>query len=70
MVGFQTGVSTRLRKEVNPFLLACHCVAHRTNFVALDAFKTPNCKILSTEIDVLINSILNFFTNLVSASMR
>ena len=48
-------------KEVNPFLLACHCVAHRTNLVALDAAKTPDCKVLSTEIDVLINSISSFF---------
>ena len=43
MVGSQTSVSTRLRKEVNMSLLACHCVAHRTNLVALDAVKTPDC---------------------------
>ena len=60
MVGSQTGVSTRL-KEVNPFLLICHCVAHRTNLAALDAAKTPDCKVTSTEIDILINSISSFF---------
>ena len=61
MVNSQTGVSTRLRKEVNSFLLACHCVAHRTNLAALDAAKIPDCKVLSTEIDVLINSISSSF---------
>ena len=64
MVSSQTGVLTRLRKEVNSFLLACHCVAHRTNLAALDAAKTPDCKILSTEIDVLINSISSFFSQI------
>jgi hypothetical protein len=61
MVDFQIGVSTRLRKEVNPSLLSCHCVAHRMNLAALDAAKTPDYKVLSTEIDVLINSISSFF---------
>ena len=61
MVDFQIGVSTRIRKEVNPFLLACHCVAHRTNLAALDAAKIPDCKVLSIEIDVLINSISSYF---------
>ena len=61
MVGSQTGVSTRLRKEVTLFLLACHCVAHRTNIVVLDVAKLHDCKVTSTEIDVLINSISNYF---------
>ena len=70
MVSFQTGISTQLRKKINPFLLACHCVAHRTNLVVLDAVKTPDCKDLSTEMEVLVNFISSFFTNRVSASMR
>ena len=61
MVGSQIGVSTRLRKEVTLFLLACHCVAHRTNIVVLNVAKIHDCKVISTEIDVLINSISNFF---------
>ena len=61
MLGSQTGVLTRLRKEVNSFLLDCHCVAHGTNLAALDVAKTLDCKVLSTEIDVLINSISSFF---------
>ena len=61
IMGFQTCVSTGLRKEVNPFLLACHCIVHRINFVALDVAKTPDYKVLSIEIDVLINLILSFF---------
>ena len=55
MVDFYTDVSMGLRKEVNMFFLACHCVAHRTNRVVLDAAKTLNCKVLSTETNVLIN---------------
>jgi hypothetical protein len=52
MVGSQTGDSTRFRKEINSFLLACHCVAHRTNLVDLDVVKILKSKVLSTEIDV------------------
>ena len=61
MVGSQTGVSIRLRKEVNSFLFVCCCVAHRTNLTTLDVANTPDCKVLSTEIDVLINFISSFF---------
>ena len=61
MVGSQTGVSTRFRKKINPFFLACHCVVHRTNLIVLDVVKIRDCKILLTEIDVLINSISSFF---------
>ena len=61
MVDSQTGVSTRIRKEINPFILTCHCVAHRTNLALLNAAKTPDCKVLSTEIDVFINSISSYF---------
>ena len=46
------------------FILACHCVAHRTNLVALDAAKTSDCNILSIEIDVLINPLSSFFHKL------
>ena len=61
MVGSQTGVSTRLYEEANPFLLVCHYVAHRTNLAALDVAKTPDCKVLSFKTYVLINSISRFF---------
>ena len=61
MVGNQSGVATRVRNEVNPFLLACHCVAHRTNLAALDAAKAVDCKGLSSEIDSLLNSVASFF---------
>lgn len=54
-------MATRLRTQVNPFLLSCHCVAHRTNLAALDAAKSPTCKVISPEIDILINNILSFF---------
>ena len=60
IVGSQTGVST-IFKGFNPFLLVCHCVAHRPNLDVLDAAKTPDCKVISIEIDVLINFIFSFF---------
>jgi len=60
MVGSHGGVATQLKNKVNPFLLSCHCVAHRTNLAALDASKAPNCKVISSEIDTLLNSIAFF----------
>ena len=64
MMGSQTSVATRLHKEVNPFLLACHYVAHHTNLATLNVPKTLDCKVLSIEIDVLIDSISSFFRKL------
>ena len=61
MVGSHIGVSTQIRKEVKMFFLACHCVDYRTNRVALDVAKTPDRKVFSTEINVLINFISGFF---------
>ena len=61
MVGSQGGVATKIRLQVNPFLISCHCVAHRTNLAALDAAKAPDCKSLSAEVDSLLNSISSFF---------
>ena len=61
MVGSQTDVSTRIHKVINLFLLACHCVTHHTNLIVLDVAKIPYCKVLSTEIDILINLISSFF---------
>lgn len=46
---------------MNPFLFSCHCVAHRINLAALDAAKAPDCKVVSSEIDALLNSISSFF---------
>ena len=61
MTGCHNVVATRIKNEVNPYLLACHCVAHRTNLAALDAAKAPNCKVISSEIDSLLNSIASSF---------
>ena len=60
MAGSQIDVSTQFRKDVNTFFLACHCVAHRMNLVALDVAKTPYCKVFSSEINILINYISSF----------
>ena len=42
------------------FLTSVHCVAHRTNLVALDAVKKPQCKDMSKKIDVVVNAIAKF----------
>jgi len=62
MVGVHGGVATRIKSQVNPFLLSCHCVAHRTNLLALDAAKSPQCKVISNTVDSLLNSISSFFS--------
>jgi hypothetical protein len=47
MVGNSRGVAAQIKEKVNPYLLACHCVAYRTNLAALDAAKSPDCKVIS-----------------------
>ncbi|KAL3690756.1 hypothetical protein R1sor_004407 [Riccia sorocarpa] len=44
MVGKDSGVATRLKNSVNPYLLNVHCIAHRTNLAVLSATKHPECK--------------------------
>lgn len=61
MVGFQGGIIIRIRNEVNMLFLLCHCIAHRTNFVALDVAKILACKAISNEADLLLNLIVYFF---------
>lgn len=69
MTGSATGVAARLKNQVNPYLLAVHCVAHRTNLAALDAAKSPACKVMSGEVDSLLNFVASFFISLPSGSM-
>ncbi|KAL3677120.1 hypothetical protein R1sor_027068 [Riccia sorocarpa] len=47
MLGSKNGVAVRLKREVNPFLTATHCVAHRTNLASLAAAKSPKCKLIN-----------------------
>ena len=54
-------MATKIKLQVNPFLLSCHCIAYRTNLAALDAAKAQDCKTLSAKIDYLLNSISSFF---------
>ena len=44
-----------------PFLLSCHCVAHRTNLAALDVSKALDCKLISDEVDIILNAIASYF---------
>jgi hypothetical protein len=57
MIGKQDGVAARLKDKVNHFLTSIHCVAHMTNLAAIDVTKVEPCKIMSKEIDVLLNSV-------------
>ena len=57
MTSKRMGVATQFKDQVNPLLTSVHYMVHRTNFVALDATKTPNCKELSKDIDNIINVV-------------
>jgi hypothetical protein len=62
MLGQRSGMATKLKK-ISPFLTSVHCIAHRTNLAALEVAKSMKCKSLSTEIDVLVNSLIAYFMN-------
>jgi hypothetical protein len=61
MVGCKIGVAARLRQKANPFFLSIHCVAHRTNLIALDAAKIHVCKEISNHVDKLVNDVATYF---------
>jgi hypothetical protein len=61
MIGKQNEVAVRLKDKVNHFLTSIHCVAHRTNLAAIDATKVGPCKIMSKEINALLNSVAMHF---------
>ena len=60
MVGHLTRVSTRL-KAMSLFLINIHCIAHRTNLIALQATQCVDCKKISSEIDNLVNLLVEKF---------
>ena len=57
MVDHLTAVSTRL-KAVSPFLINIHCIAHGTNLAALQAAQCVDCKKMSSEIDNMVNLLV------------
>ena len=61
MVEKKTGVSTTLKKEVNPFITNVHCIADRTNLAALQATSTKPCDVMSSKVDDLLNSLAAHF---------
>ena len=61
MIGKQNGVAARLKDKVNFFLTSIHCVGHRTNLATIYATRVGPCKIMSKEIDVLLNSVAIHF---------
>ena len=61
MVRSHGGVATRLKNTLNPFVLSCHCIAHRTNLALLDASKASDCKVISDEVDTILNVIASYF---------
>ena len=50
-----------LKKEVNPFIITIHCIAHRTNLAALQAASTKPCDVMSSKVDDLLNSLVAHF---------
>lgn len=64
VVGSHGEVATKLKNKINIFLLYCHCVAHKTNMDVLDKSKVLDCKVISREVDMLLNIIV--FSNMSS----
>jgi hypothetical protein len=60
IVGSKSRVATRL-KDVSPFVISFHCIAHRTNLVDLQAVESSECKVVSSEIDNTINLLVAHF---------
>jgi len=61
MLGSYNGVTSKLKKEVNPFLLTIHCVAHRTNLATLDGVSSSLYKDMSRVIAKMLNDIAFYF---------
>lgn len=62
MMGQRLGMAIKLKK-ISPFLTSIHCIAHRTNLAALEVAKSTDYKAISTEIDILLNSLAAYFRN-------
>jgi hypothetical protein len=45
------------RTRKTHFYLFYNCVAHRMNLAALDASKVPDCKVISSEVDIHLNMV-------------
>ena len=54
-------VPATVKKEVNPFITAIHCIAYRINLVALQAVSTKPCDVMSSKVDDLLNSLVAHF---------
>ncbi|MCO5576493.1 hypothetical protein L7F22_030303 [Adiantum nelumboides] len=58
MTGKKNGVSSLLKKNVNPFLTSIHCVAHRSALAVSSVAKSMDaCK----KLDKLVNSLATFY---------
>ena len=60
MVGSKSGVAIRL-KEVKPFVISVHCIAHRINLATLQAAESS--EFVCSEIDKTINLLATHFKN-------
>lgn len=61
MVGKKNDVVTCL-KILNLFLTSMHCVVYKINLVALKATKDLACKVISANVDKILNKITIYFT--------
>ena len=60
MVGSKSSVATRLR-EVSPFVISVHYIAHWTNLATLQDDESNECKVVSCEIDKTTNLLAAHF---------
>ena len=56
-------------KIISLFVISTHCIAHRTNLVALEATKSIEYKCLYTKIDIVVNSLPNYFLSIMEKYM-
>ena len=57
MLGHKSGVATRLKKLLNPFLFDIHCIAHRSALAAKEGSKTAK---MCGNIDAVCNAISSY----------
>lgn len=53
-----------IENQINSIFLSCHYTTHRNNLAALYTSKAPNYKVISSEIDTILNMIIILFFNM------
>jgi hypothetical protein len=61
LVKCKTSITTRLKQNINIFLISIHCNTHRTNFTVLDTTKAHDCKEMFKHVDKFVNDVAMYF---------